>query len=77
MDRAELLKLIQRYPQLPALLVSGNVSFKVSKTILDLDRWQWDELYPRLIKAKIVQGKSSNMYCGTEEAVQYLKEAGY
>lgn len=68
---------IDRYPKLPALLLSGNVSFKVSKTILDLDKWQWDELYPKLLEDQIVQGKSSNMYCGTEQAVAYIKQKGY
>lgn len=73
----ELQEMIDKYPKLPALLLSGNVSFKVTRTILDLDKWQWDDLYPKLLEKQIVQGKSSNMYCGTDAAIEYLKGVGY
>lgn len=74
-DRLE--ELIKKFPKLPLVLRAGVLSRKTARTVLDLDKWQMDDLYIALIEGGIVQGVSSGTFRATQATTQYLIEGGY
>lgn len=67
-------KLVAKYPKLPLLLTSGVISMKVSRNMLDIDRWLMDDLYLALIECQAVLGIGSSTFKATPAALAYIEE---
>lgn len=70
----EVITLIERYPELEVILLGGIVSCKTCRTILDIDRWLFDEVYAQLLLHECIIGVGNNNFRATPETVQYIRE---
>lgn len=73
MDLDKLIELIEKYPNLPAVLQSGHLAAYQFKQGLNIDTKEYQALELELILAKIIVRKS-NYTRATNEALQYLGE---
>ena len=67
----------KRYSKLPMVLQAGVLSRKTARAIMDLDKWQMDDLYVELLSAGIIRGVSSGTFRATDATLTYLTERGY
>ncbi len=74
MDRERLEKVLERYPLLATLLLAGVLSFKMTRELLDIDRWLMQDVYKELILAEAVVGTSSSCFKATPSCILYLQE---
>lgn len=74
MDREKLEKVLERYPLLATLLLAGVLSFKMTRELLDIDRWLMQDVYKELILAEAVVGTSSSCFKATASCLLYLQE---
>ena len=66
-------KYIEKYPELYQLLHSGVITQKITRTVLDIDRWLMEDLYLKLLLAGAVKGYASGSFKATEECLEYLE----
>ena len=74
MDRERLERVLERYPLLATLLLAGVLSFKMTRELLDIDRWLMQDVYKELILAEAVVGTSSSCFKATSSCILYLQE---
>ena len=70
-------ELLEKYPKLSLVLQAGVISRKTARTLMDLDKWQMDDLYVALLSTGTIRGVSSGTFRATPETLQYLTERGY
>lgn len=68
--------LLQKYPDLIIALRAGVVSLKMTRELLDIDRYLMNDLYKTLMKAGAVVGVSSSCFRATPAMSEYLKSRG-
>ena len=66
-------KYIRQYPTLELLFQSGVVGMKLSREVLDIDRWLMHDVYKDLLLAGAVRGLASSNYRATDECLAYLQ----
>lgn len=75
LDKKIIDPILEKYPLLEIVLQAGVVSIKMVREMLGVDRWfMQDEIYPKLILARAVQGVSSSTFKASPEMLAYLKE---
>ncbi len=65
--------LLLKYPDLSIALRSGVVSMKMTRELLDIDRYLMNDLYKTLMKAGAVAGVSSSCFRATSAMLDYLR----
>ena len=73
-DAGKFRKLLIKYPKLAIVLLSGVVSKKLTRTMLDIDKWLVEDLYAALITCGAVRGLTNATFRATKEAENYIKE---
>ena len=71
----ELDRLLAKYPGLDYILLGGVVSVKLCRTILNIDRWEMQDLQQDLLKAFCIKGLSNSTFRAVPKVEEYLKEA--
>lgn len=66
--------LLDKYPQLEIILLSGVVSIKMCRELLDIDKWLMQDLYKELVLMQAVTGISSSNFRAKPDAVLIIKE---
>lgn len=74
LDVEALDKILDEYPQLEVIMLSGMASVKMTREILDIDRWLMNDLYKRLVLAQAVTGVSSSCFRAKPDAIARIKE---
>lgn len=74
LDVEKLNKLLDTYPQLEIILLSGMVSMKMCRELLDIDRWLMNDIYKELILAQAVTGISSSCFRAKQDTILTIKE---
>ena len=73
-DKEKVIRILDNYPQLEVVLSGGMVSKKLCRELLDIDRWQMDDIYKELIMAGAVKGVSSNTFRAKEDTLLLIRE---
>lgn len=74
LDTDRLDKLLDKYPKLSLILRSGVISMKMTRRLLDLDKWLMEDLYAELLESRAVKGVSSGTFRATPTTIAYLEE---
>lgn len=67
-------EIITKYPELGVILRAGVVSIKLTREMLDIDRYLMQDIYKKLIQAGAVVGVSSSCFRASPAMLEYLKE---
>jgi hypothetical protein len=67
-------KTLDNYPQLEIILLSGVVSIKMCRELLDIDRWLMNDLYKDLVLMQAVVGISSSNFRAKPDAIEVIKQ---
>lgn len=67
-------EIITKYPELGVVLRAGVVSIKLTREMLDIDRYLMQDIYKKLIQAGAVVGVSSSCFRASPAMLEYLKE---
>ena len=67
-------EIITKYPELGVVLRAGVVSIKLTREMLDIDRYLMQDIYKKLIQAGAVIGVSSSCFRASPAMLEYLKE---
>lgn len=70
----ELERLLVKYPGLDFLLLGGVITNKLCRTLLDIDRWEMEDLQGALIKAMCVRGLSNSSFRAVPQVEEYIRE---
>ena len=73
-DKEKVMRILDNYPQLEVVLSGGMVSKKLCRELLDIDRWQMDDIYKELIMAGAVKGVSSSTFRAKEDTLLLIRE---
>ena len=73
-DKEKVIRILDNYPQLEVVLSGGMVSKKLCRELLDIDRWQMDDIYKELIMAGAVKGVSSSTFRAKEDTLLLIRE---
>lgn len=73
-DAKKVNSILDKYPQLEIVMLSGMVSKKLCRELLDIDKWLMDDIYKELLLAGAVKGTSSSMFRAKEDTTQLIKE---
>lgn len=73
-DKEKVNRILDNYPQLEVVLSGGMVSKKLCRELLDIDRWQMDDIYKELIVAGAVKGVSSSTFRAKEDTLLLIRE---
>lgn len=74
LDVKKLDELLDTYPQLEIILLSGMVSMKMCRELLNIDRWLMNDIYKELVLAQAVTGISSSCFRAKPDAITRIKE---
>lgn len=66
-------KYMNKYPMLEAIFQAGVVSLKLTREVIDVDRWLMNDIYKDLLLAGAVKGLASGAYRATEECLEYIE----
>ena len=66
-------EIITKYPELGVVLRAGVVSIKLTREMLDIDRYLMQDIYKKLIQAGAVVGVSSSCFRASAAMLEYLK----
>jgi len=66
-------EVITKYPELGVVLRAGVVSIKLTREMLDIDRYLMQDIYKKLIQAGAVVGVSSSCFRASPAMLEYLK----
>lgn len=66
-------EVITKYPELGVILRAGVVSIKLTREMLDIDRYLMQDIYKKLIQAGAVVGVSSSCFRASPAMLEYLK----
>lgn len=67
-------EVLTKYPELGVVLRAGVVSIKLTREMLDVDRYLMQDIYKKLIQAGAVVGVSSSCFRASPAMLEYLKE---
>jgi hypothetical protein len=67
-------EVLTKYPELGVVLRAGVVSIKLTREMLDIDRYLMQDIYKKLIQAGAVVGVSSSCFKASPAMLEYLKE---
>lgn len=67
-------KLLLKYPGLDFILLGGVVSVKLCRTILEIDRWEMQDLQTALLQAGCIRGLSNSTFRAVPAAEEFIKE---
>ena len=67
-------EVINKYPELGVVLRAGVVSIKLTREMLDIDRYLMQDIYKKLIQAGAVVGVSSSCFRASPAMLEYLRE---
>lgn len=73
-DKDKVERVLNNYPQLEIVLSGGMVSKKLCRELLDIDRWQMEEIYKELIMAGAVKGVSSSTFRAKDDTLTLIRE---
>ena len=73
-DKEKVNRILDNYPQLEVVLSGGMVSKKLCRELLDIDRWQMDDIYKELIMAGAVKRVSSSTFRAKEDTLLLIRE---
>lgn len=66
-------EVLNKYPELGVVLRAGVVSIKLTREMLDIDRYLMQDIYKKLIQAGAVVGVSSSCFRASPAMLEYLK----
>lgn len=66
-------EILTKYPELGVVLRAGVVSIKLTREMLDIDRYLMQDIYKKLIQAGAVVGVSSSCFRASPAMLEYLK----
>lgn len=73
-DEEVVLKWFDKYPKLETFIGAGTISLKMSREILDVDRYYMYDMYLELVQAGAVTSSGSNGFRATKPLLAFLKE---
>lgn len=73
-DEEVVLKWFNKYPKLETFIGAGTISLKMSREILDVDRYYMYDMYLELVQAGAVTSSGSNGFRATKPLLAFLKE---
>lgn len=73
-DEKVVLKWFDKYPKLETFIGAGTISLKMSREILDVDRYYMYDMYLELVQAGAVTSSGSNGFRATKPLLAFLKE---
>lgn len=74
MDRAVVLKWFTKYPKLETFIGAGTISLKMSRKILDVDRYFMYDMFCELVTAGAIKPSGNNGFRATKELQEFLEE---
>lgn len=66
-------KYLDKYPLLEAILQAGVVSQKLTREVIDVDRWLMNDIYKEMLLAGAIRGIASGSFRATEECLEYIE----
>lgn len=73
-DAEKVEKHLKKYPELAIALRAGVVSMKMTRELIDVDRYLMNDIYKDLVTAGAVVGVSSSCFRASPAMLDYLKE---
>lgn len=68
------LKWFDKYPKLEYFIGAGNISLKMAREILGVDRYFMYDLFLELVTAGAVVSCGSNAFRATKDMLEFLKK---
>ena len=68
--------LLTKYPKLVIAFKAGLISRRLCRDILEITKWEMDDLYIDLIRAGAIKVLSSSAFRATEETLEIIKQIG-
>jgi len=66
-------KYVEKYPELYQLFQGGVVTPKLTRAVIDVDRWLMEKIYADLLLAGAIKGYSSGSFRATDDCLEYLE----
>lgn len=73
-DKDIVLKWFGKYPKLETFIGAGTISLKMSREILDVDRYFMYDIFCDLVQAGAVTPCGSNSFRATKDMQKFLRE---
>lgn len=74
MDKAIVLKWLERYPKMETFIGAGTISLKMAREILEVDRYFMYDVFIELVTAGAVTPSGTNAFRATKELQTLLRE---
>ena len=74
LNKDVVLKYFDKYPKFETFIGAGTISLKMSREILDIDRWLMYEIFCELVTAGAVTASGANGFRATKQLQTFLRE---
>ena len=74
MDEKVVLGWFQKYPKLETFIGAGNISLKMARTILEVDRYFMYDMYLDLVTAGAIRPSGANAFRASTELQAFLAQ---
>lgn len=74
MNKEVVIKWFDKYPKLETFIGAGTISLKMSREILEVDRYFMYDMFLDLLTAGAVTASGSNAYRASKELQEFLAE---
>ena len=74
LNKSVVLKWFEKYPKLETFIGAGTISLKMSREILDVDRYFMYDIFCELVQAGAVTASGSNGFRATKPQQEFLRE---
>ena len=74
LNKEVVLKWFEKYPKLESFIGAGTISLKMSREILDVDRYFMYDIFCELVEAGAITPSGSNGFRATKQLQDFLRE---
>lgn len=74
LNREVVLKYFEKYPKFETFIGAGTISLKMSREILDIDRYLMYDIFCELVTAGAITSSGANGFRATKQLQQFLRE---
>lgn len=75
-DSDKVRKLLVKYPGLKIAFKTGLISRRLCRDLLEITKWEMDDLYLELVRAGAIKVLSSSAFRATSETMSIIAEMG-
>lgn len=69
-------ELLTKYPKLIIAFKAGLISRRLCRDILEITKWEMDDLYTNLVRAGAIKVLSSSAFRATEDTMNIIAQIG-